>query len=126
MRRILSEAGLRGDGYNIVLQGDVTNLATMTPHKRRGVLEQVAGVTAYDDEIRKANTQRKHVETSIETIDIFEADQKSRLKELEKEREQALKFRQLKEDVDLARLTLEQSRHRNRKGESKPSSEREV
>ena len=117
MRRILSEAGLRGDGYNIVLQGDVTNLATMTPHKRRGVLEQVAGVTAYDDEIRKANTQRKHVESSIETIDIFEADQKNRLKELEKEREQALKFRQLKEDVDLARLTLEQSRHRNRKGE---------
>ncbi len=117
MRRILSEAGLRGDGYNIVLQGDVTNLATMTPHKRRGVLEQVAGVTAYDEEIRKANTQRKHVETSIETIDIFEADQKSRLQELEKEREQALRFRQLKEDVDLARLTLEQSRHRNREGE---------
>jgi chromosome segregation protein len=114
MRRILAEAGLRGDGYNIVLQGDVTNLATMTPHKRRGVLEQVAGVTSYDDEIRKANTQRKHVETNIETIDIFEADQKSRLKELEKEREQALKFRQLKEESDLARLTLEQSRHRNK------------
>ena len=117
MRRILSEAGLRGDGYNIVLQGDVTNLATMTPHKRRGVLEQVAGVTAYDEEIRKANTQRKHVETSIETIDIFEADQKARLKELEKEREQALKFRELKEEADLARLTLEQSKHRNRQGE---------
>jgi chromosome segregation protein len=117
MRRILSEAGLRGDGYNIVMQGDVTNLATMTPHKRRGVLEQVAGVTAYDDEIRKANTQRKHVENSIETIDIFEADQKGRLTELEKEREQALKFRELKGEADLARLTLEQSKHRNRQGE---------
>ena len=117
MRRVLSEAGLSGDGYNIVLQGDVTNLATMTPHKRRGVLEQVAGVTAYDEEIRKANTQRKHVENSIETIDIFEADQKGRLKELEKEREQALRFRELKEEADLARLTLEQSRHRNRQGE---------
>lgn len=117
MRRILSEAGLRGEGYNIVLQGDVTNLATMTPHKRRGVLEEVAGVTAYDEEIRKANTQRKHVESNIETIDIFEADQKGRLQELEKEREQALKFKELKGEVDLARLTLEQSRHRNREGE---------
>ncbi len=38
MRRILAEAGLRGDGYNIVKQGYVNNLATMTPHKRRGVL----------------------------------------------------------------------------------------
>ena len=117
MRRILSEAGLRGEGYNIVLQGDVTNLATMTPHKRRGVLEEVAGVTAYDEEIRKANTQRKHVESNIETIDIFEADQKGRLKELEKEREQALRFKELKGEADLARLTLEQSRHRNREGE---------
>ena len=117
MRRILSEAGLRGEGYNIVLQGDVTNLATMTPHKRRGVLEEVAGVTAYDEEIRKANTQRKHVESNIETIDIFEADQKGRLQELEKEREQALKFKELKGEADLARLTLEQSRHRNREGE---------
>ena len=117
MRRILSQAGLRGDGYNIVLQGDVTNLATMTPHKRRGVLEEVAGVTAYDDEIRKANTQRKHVENSIETIDIFEADQKNRLADLSKEREQALKFKQLKEESDVARLTLEQSRHRNRADE---------
>ena len=117
MRRILSEAGLRGEGYNIVLQGDVTNLATMTPHKRRGVLEEVAGVTAYDEEIRKANAQRKHVENNIETIDIFEADQKGRLKELEKEREQALRFKELKGEADLARLTLEQSRHRNREGE---------
>ena len=115
MRRILAEAGLRGDGYNIVLQGDVTNLATMTPHRRRGVIEQVAGVTAYDGEIRKANTQRKHVENSIETIDIFEADQTKRLKDLEKEREQALKFKDLKDEVNLARLTLEQSRHRNRR-----------
>ncbi len=123
MRRMLSQAGLRGDGYNIVLQGDVTNLATMTPHKRRGVLEEVAGVTAYDDEIRKANTQRKHVENSIETIDIFEADQKSRLADLSKEREQALKFKKLKDEADIARLTLEQSRHRNRADEVRLLSE---
>ena len=81
------------------------------------MLEEVAGVTAYDEEIRKANTQRKHVESNIETIDIFEADQKGRLQELEKEREQALKFKELKAEADLARLTLEQSRHRNREGE---------
>ena len=61
------------------------------------MLEEVAGVTAYDEEIRKANAQRKHVENNIETIDIFEADQKGRLKELEKEREQALRFKELKE-----------------------------
>lgn len=114
MRRILAEAGLRGDGYNIVLQGDVTNLATMTPHKRRGILEEVAGVTAYDEEIKKANNQRKKVENSIETIDIFEDDQKKRLKDLGKEREQALKFKDLKDELDEAKITLNQSRFKNK------------
>jgi len=114
MRRVMAEAGLRAGGYNIVKQGDVTTLATMTPHKRRGVLEEVAGVTAYDDEIRRAGTQRKHVETNIETIDLFEDEQKKRLKDLGKEREQALKFKSLKEELDTARISLHQSRHRNR------------
>ncbi len=114
MRRTLAEAGLHGDGYNIVLQGDVTNLATMTDYKRRGVLEEVAGVTAYDAEIRGANNQRKAVEHDIETIELFEADQKARLKKLEKEREQALKYRDLKEELDRARIILAQSRYRNR------------
>lgn len=114
MRRVLSEAGLHGDGYNIVLQGDVTMLASMTPHKRRGVLEEVAGVTAYDDEIRRANNQRKVVENNIETIDLFEEEQKTRLKGLEKERQQALKFKDLKDELDGNKIVLQQSRHRNR------------
>ena len=111
---MLFRSGLHGDGYNIVLQGDVTNLATMTDYKRRGVLEEVAGVTAYDAEIRSANTQRKAVEHDIETIELFEADQKARLKKLEKEREQALKYRDLKEELDRARIILAQTRYRNR------------
>ncbi|MEE3232401.1 MAG: AAA family ATPase, partial [Candidatus Thermoplasmatota archaeon] len=114
MRRILAEAGLRADGYNIVQQGDVTNLATMTPYKRRAILEDVAGVTAYDDEIRRANTQRKHVENNIETIDLFEEEQKGRLKNLAKEREQALKFKDLKDELNISKVVLHQSRHRNR------------
>ncbi len=114
MRRVLAEAGLHGDGYNIVLQGDVTNLASMTPHKRRGVLEEVAGVTAYDDEIRRANNQRKVVENNIETIDLFEDEQKTRLKSLGKERQQALKFKDLKDELDSNKIILQQSRYRNR------------
>merc|ERR1711965_112337 len=86
----------------------------MTPHKRRGVLEEVAGVTAYDDEIRRANNQRKVVENNIETIDLFEEEQKNRLKGLEKERQQALKFKDLKEELDANKMILQQSRHRNR------------
>jgi|GEM_PF-88798 len=114
IRRLLSGAGARGDGYNIVLQGDVTELAIMTAGQRRKVLEDVAGVTAYDDEIRKAGRQQDKVEQYLEQIAILEDEITSRLKTLSKERGQAMKYRELKEALDNSRQTLMQARHRSR------------
>ena len=59
--RILGQANARPDGYNIVLQGDVTRLSSMTAKERRKVMDSVAGVTSYDDEIRKAERQRSNL-----------------------------------------------------------------
>ena len=78
--RILSSANARPDGYNIVLQGDVTSLAKMTAKERRKVLDSVAGVTLYDDEIRKADRQKDSVDDYIERIKLLEDSQKIRLK----------------------------------------------
>ena len=114
IRRLLTGAGARGDGYNIVLQGDVTALAIMTATQRRKVLEDVAGVTAYDDEIRKAGKQQDKVEQFLEQIAILEEEITSRIKTLSKEREQAMKYRELREALDNSRQTLMQSRHRSR------------
>ncbi len=112
-RRLLIEAGARGDGYNIVLQGDVASLSTMTPLERRRVLEDVAGVTQYDEELRKADRQRKQVESQLEMIDVFEKKQVERIESLEKEREKALKYRELINELDNSRSLLMQSKHRS-------------
>ena len=111
-RRLLIEAGARGDGYNIVLQGDVASLSTMTPLERRRVLEDVAGVTQYDEELRKADRQRKQVESQLEMIDVFEKQQIDRIESLEKEREKALKYRDLIQDLEESKSLLMQSKHR--------------
>ena len=116
-RRIFTEAGARGDGYNIVLQGDVTHLATMTSRDRRKVLDDVAGVTAYDDEIKRADRQRKKAEEYLERISLLEEELKDRLKTLSKEREQAMKYRNLAEALDNARITAIHARHRSRLNE---------
>jgi len=116
-RRILSEAGARGDGYNIVLQGDVTNLSTMTARERRKVLDDVAGVTAYDDEIKRADRQRKKTEEYLERIALLEDELKTRLKTLSKERQHAMKYRELAVALENARVTLVHARHRTRLNE---------
>ncbi len=115
--RILGHANARSDGYNIVLQGDVTRLSSMTAMERRKVLDSVAGVTSYDDEIRKAERQRGQVEDYIDRIALIEGEQKDHLKKLEKEKAVAERAKETKEEFDSAHIVLQQSRHMTAKAE---------
>lgn len=115
--RLLGQANARPDGYNIVLQGDVTRLSSMTAVERRKVLDSVAGVTSYDDEIRKADRQKGQVEDYIERISLVEDEQKARLKTLEKEKAVAEKAKDTRDEFDNANVILQQSRHMTAKEE---------
>ena len=115
--RLLGQANARPDGYNIVLQGDVTRLSSMTSVERRKVLDSVAGVTSYDDEIKKADKQRLQVEDFIERISLVEEEQKSRLKTLESEKKVAEQARSTKEAFDKANIVLYQTKYLTSKGE---------
>ncbi len=117
--RLLSSANARPDGYNIVLQGDVTRLAKMTAKERRKVLDGVAGVTSYDDEIRKAEKQRTSVEGYIERIGLLEDEQKARLKDLTKEKDLALKVADLVEELKTARQLSAQAKYASQQAERK-------
>ena len=97
--RLLNAANARPDGYNIVLQGDVTGLARMTPIERRKVLDGVAGVTSYDDEIRKAKKQKESVDSYIERIGMLQEEQQVRLSELEQERKVAMKAQSITDEL---------------------------
>ena len=72
----------------------------MSTRERRKVLDDVAGVTSYDDEIKKAGKQRVKVEEYIERIQLIEDEQKQRLSELSKEKKQAVKAKDLKDSLD--------------------------
>lgn len=121
--RLLGQANARPDGYNIVLQGDVTRLSSMTAVERRKVLDSVAGVTSYDDEIRKADRQKGQVEDYIERISLVEDEQKARLKTLEKEKVVAEKAKETRDQFDNANVVLQQSRHMTAKEEIKHHSD---
>lgn len=115
--RLLGAANARPDGYNIVLQGDVTSLAKMTANERRKVLDNVAGVTSYDDEIRKANKQREKVESYLERIGMLEKEQLDRLSTLAKQRHVAQKAKEVSDAIQLTNAMLLQSRYATMKNE---------
>ena len=64
----------------------------------------MAGVTLYDDEIRKADRQKDSVDDYIERIKLLEDSQKARLKELKKQKDLAVKVKDLVEELNNARV----------------------
>jgi chromosome segregation protein len=100
---LLSHAHISADGYNLVKQGDVTRIVEMSNLERRRVLDEIAGVTRYDEDIKKAEEKRKGVEENLDRIGIIKDEIKRQIKLLEKERGHALKYKDLKERYELTK-----------------------
>ncbi len=108
---ILSHAGLSGDGYNLVQQGDVNNIVTMGPVPRRGLLERLAGIAQFDDELGRAETKRTDLDANLDRIRTLLGEIKSRLGSLESQRLEAIQYRQLEEEKHRTEARLARAGH---------------
>ncbi|PIN74033.1 chromosome segregation protein SMC [Candidatus Woesearchaeota archaeon CG10_big_fil_rev_8_21_14_0_10_45_16] len=102
---LLSHAKINPDGYNIILQGDITRFVTMSPLERRKVIEEISDVSLYEEKKHKANLELTKVEEKLNNADIILKERKTYLKELQKDRDQALKFKELRDKIDSNKAT---------------------
>jgi chromosome segregation protein len=109
---LLSHARLSGDGYNLVQQGDVNKVVTMGPIPRRGLLERLAGISQYDDDLERAATKRADLDQNLERIKTLLADIQSRIAALENQRLQAIEYKQLQDDKRRSEARLARAGHR--------------
>ncbi|WP_435195847.1 chromosome segregation protein SMC [Natronomonas sp. EA1] len=97
IRDLLSQAGVAPEGYNVVMQGDVTEIITMTPYNRRQIIDEIAGVAEFDAKKADAFEELETVEERVEEADLRIEEKESRLEQLEDERETALEYKELRE-----------------------------
>jgi chromosome segregation protein len=103
---ILAHARLSGDGYNIVQQGDVNRIVSMGPIPRRGLVERLAGIAQYDDELDRAATRRTELEQNLDRINTLLTEIRSHLEGLEGQRVQAIQYKQLQDEKRHAEARL--------------------
>jgi len=103
---LLGSARVDPDGYNIILQGDITSLVEMTPNERRQIVEEIAGIGIYEEKKQKAMNELGKVEEHLKEADIILAERETYLKELKKERNQALKFKELDDKIRQNKATM--------------------
>ncbi|MFW5990774.1 MAG: chromosome segregation protein SMC [Candidatus Nanoarchaeia archaeon] len=103
---ILHTANIDPDGYNIVLQGDISRLIEMSPLERRKIAEDIAGISVYEDKKTKAMNELSKADEKINQAEIILSERENYLKELKKERDQALKYKEIQDKLEKAKGTL--------------------
>lgn len=94
----LSKARITPEGYNVVMQGDVTRIIEMTVTERRKIIDEIAGVSEFDDKKEQALNELEIVRERIERVDIILAEVDDQLLKLRQERDQALKYQSLRDE----------------------------
>jgi chromosome segregation protein len=97
---LMSVAKIDPDGYNIILQGDIVRFTEMHPEDRRMLIEEISGISIYEEKKQKAMRELDRVEERLKEANIILTERNTYLKELKKDRDQALKFRELKSKVN--------------------------
>jgi len=96
---LLAQAGIDPQGFNIILQGEIQNFVRMQPEDRRGIFEEVSGVSVYESRKEKSLHELEKTEEKLKEISSILRERTAYLNNLEKERQQALKYKKLEADI---------------------------
>ena len=125
---LLSKAGLSPHGFNIVLQDSISRFVEMKNEERRQVIENISGISMYEDRKKKALSELEKTGEKLKEISIILEERGKFLKNLERERQQALLYTKLKEDIEIfkaAKIIKQISRKENEAGSFSKNVEKE-
>lgn len=92
----LSQLRIYPEGYNVVLQGDVTSIISMNAKERREIIDELAGVANFDRKIVQSIDTLEEVRDRIERCQIVEKELIGQRDRLSADRLKAEKYQLLR------------------------------
>lgn len=96
---LLAQAGIDPNGFNLVLQNQIQGFVQMHTEERRKVIEEVSGISIYELRKEKSLKELEHTEEKLKEITAILKERTAYLNNLERERQQALRYKKLESDV---------------------------
>ena len=96
---LLAQAGIDPNGFNIILQGEIQNFVRMHTDERRKIIEEVSGISIYESRKAKSLKELDKTEEKLKEVESILRERSAYMNNLEKERQQALRFKKLEKDV---------------------------
>jgi len=93
-------------GYNFIMQGDVDRFIKIDPFDRRTIIDDLAGVAEYDEKKQRSLSELQRVETNLNSMDAILGEISAQMEKLRSEREGAIRYRELKQELGHTRAAL--------------------
>ena len=106
----LAQAGIDSHGFNLVLQGQIQSIVKMRSEDRRKIIEDVAGISVYESRKEKSLKELEKTDMRLKEISAVVRERTAYLRNLEKERAQALRFQELEKSIKRCKLSLIQKK----------------
>ena len=106
IQSLLLELGVDPNGHNIVVQGDITRVIEMNAKQRRQVIEEVAGLSEFEEKKEEAIKKLEKVEQRVKDAQLILNEREAYLSQLEADRNNALKFNLLQSEMRQSKATI--------------------
>jgi len=103
---LLSNSLSSPGGYNFIMQGDVDRLIKIDPLDRRTIIDDLAGVAEYDEKKQRSLSELQRVETNLNSMDAILSEISAQMEKLRSEREGAIRYKELKQELGHTRAAL--------------------
>ena len=107
----LEKYNITPNSYNVMMQGDVTEITKCSPIKRREIIDEIAGIADFERKINLASEQIQDVEDRVANTNILMGEIDNQIEQLKEEREVALKYKKYKDEKTLLENQIQSAKY---------------
>ncbi len=101
---VLGSIGVDPNGYNLVLQGEIAQMVKVSPTERRKLIEEIAGISAYDEQKERALKKLAESEANLGRVEAQLQERRRQLERLQAERDDALRYTEVQNQIQEVRI----------------------
>ncbi|MGY5865459.1 MAG: chromosome segregation protein SMC [Candidatus Thorarchaeota archaeon] len=103
---VLGAIGVDPNGYNLVLQGEIAQMVKVSPNERRKLIEEIAGISAYDEQKDRALKKLSESEGNLGKVDTQLQERHRQLEKLEEDMSDARRYQGLNDQIRRHRIDI--------------------
>ena len=104
--QLFMDTGIGKEGYSLIGQGKIEAVLSGKPEERRNLLEEAAGIVKYKSRKEEAEKKLSNTDNNLVRIKAIISTYEERLEPLKIERDKALKYRDLADELKEKEVSL--------------------